>query len=106
MHTSKMSGWLSNSFLSKFSRKEADTWWHPPLEESDREGCNMSDPRGIGKRANSDWSFISSHKYKIDVKEEVVSMTELREAGRSVEIAARAFDRFSCNLEGQAGLII
>ena len=61
----------------------------------------VSDVRNELKGANPDWSFLQSPEYKIEVREEIISITEGRTIRPSIEISAAAFDRFSCHLDGK-----
>lgn len=86
------------SLDSRRSRKEADTWWHPPPKETEQDNHLVSNIESCGKRANSDWDLWSSGEHRVEVKEEVMSVTEVTEGNPSVDIAIRAFDQFSWDL--------
>lgn len=99
------SGWVSGSLFSRGSRKEADTWWHPPSEELETD----NDVGGIGycgERANPDRSFMPSGQHKVEVNEEVVTVTEIREGKPSMDNAIQGFDKCSWTLEKGIGVAV
>ena len=88
-----LSTWFNNSLLPKFIRKEPDTWWHPPPEEIDHDGFLVRDVADASQKAGPGWNSFSSPEIKIEVRDQGISMLEVKEIRRKGECSTNAFDR-------------
>lgn len=82
--------WFSGSI---FSTKEADTWWHPPSDEFEKEDNITGHIECATKGADPDRNFLSVDRHKAEVKKGVVTVTEVGEGEPSMDITTWMYDK-------------
>jgi hypothetical protein len=88
VHVRTLRRWFGGSL---FGTKEADTWWHPPPEEFEKEDNITGHIECATKGADPDRNLLSVDRHKAEVKNGVVTVTEVVEGEPSVDITTRTY---------------